>query len=297
MTPPAATIAQLATVERIPASDDPFGAIAPDGLAPDALKRFVWDSLRAETAAAADSERILASFLYATVISHDRFEEALGFHLASKLASPTVHSITMRDLFCQAYRDDTTLAEASAADLHAVRTRDAACRGYSQPFLYFKGWQALQVHRVAHHLWTCGRESLALHLQSRVSEVFAVDIHPGARFGRGIMIDHGTGVVIGETAVVEDDVSMMHGVTLGGTGKHGSDRHPKVRRGSLIGVGAKILGNIEIGEGAFVGGGAVVLKAVGPHTTVIGIPAKPVGKPRCDKPSMEMDQDFAGEGI
>jgi serine O-acetyltransferase len=258
-------------------------------------KARIWKSLQSEVKAMADREPILASFLYATVLNHPTFEEAISFLLASKLASATIHSITLRDVMYKAHLEDPCIADASIADLIAVRDRDAACVNYSQPFLYFKGYHSLQTYRVANHLWKTNRKELALHLQSRMSEIFAVDIHPAARIGRGIMMDHGTGVVIGETAIVEDNVSIMHEVTLGGTGKHGGDRHPKIRKGCLISVGAKILGNIEIGEGAKVGGGAVVLTDVAPHTTVAGIPAKPVGIVK-GAPSKEMDQTFA-EGI
>ena len=265
------------------------------------LKTRIWNELRLEAERDADQEKVLASFLYAAVLNHKRFEEALSFHLAAKLASATIHSITLRDVMVAAHDDDPTIADCAIADLEAVRQRDAACRGYSQPFLYFKGFHALQAYRIAHYLWNNGRHALALQLQSRISEMFSVDIHPGARIGRGIMIDHATGLVVGETAVVEDDVSLMHGVTLGGTGKQGGDRHPKVRRGSLIGVGASVLGNIEIGEGAWVGGSSVVLQTVPPHTTVVGIPAKTVGRCRVDQPGKEMNQNFAelfiGEGI
>lgn len=258
-------------------------------------KTRIWKTLRTEVQDMANNEPILASFLYASVLNHSSFEEALSFLLASKLASPTIHSITLRDVMFRAHADDPTIAEAGIADLIAVRDRDAACVTYCQPFLYFKGFHSLQTYRIAHHLWKKGRTALALHLQSRMGEIFAVDIHPAARIGRSIMMDHGTGVVIGETAVVEDNVSIMHEVTLGGTGKHGGDRHPKIRKGCLISVGAKILGNIEIGEGAKVGGGAVVLTNVPPHTTVAGIPARPVGVVK-GAPSKEMDQTFA-EGI
>jgi len=252
----------------------------------------IWKSLRREVEEMADREPILASFLYATVLNHPSLEEAISFLLASKLASATIHSITLRDVMFKAHQEDSTIADAGVADLVAVRDRDpAASRGYSQPFLYFKGFHSLQTYRIAHHLWKKGRRELALHLQSRMSEIFAVDIHPAARIGRGILMDHGTGVVIGETAVVEDNVSILHEVTLGGTGKHGGDRHPKIRKGCLISVGAKILGNIEIGEGAKVGGGAVVLSDVAPHTTVAGIPAKPVGVVK-GSASRDMDQTF-----
>ncbi len=252
--------------------------------------------MRREVIEMAEREPILASFLYATVLNHPSFEEAISFLLASKLASATIHSITLRDVMFKAHQEDPGIADASIADLIAVRDRDPACRGYAHPFLYFKGYHSLQTYRIAHHLWKGGRVELALHLQSRMSEIFAVDIHPAARIGHGILMDHGTGVVIGETAVVEDNVSILHEVTLGGTGKIGGDRHPKVRKGCLISVGAKILGNIEIGEGAKVGGGAVVLNNVAPHTTVAGIPARLVGKVK-GAPARDMDQNFSDAQI
>ena len=257
-------------------------------------KRKIWQALRQEVEEDAAREPILASFLYAAVLNHPSFESALSFHLASKLASPTIHSITLRDVMMRAHCEDPTIAEAAVADLRAVHDRDPASRGYSSPFLYFKGFHALQCHRIAHHLWQHDRHALALQIQSQMSEVFGLDIHPAARIGRGVLIDHGTGVVIGETAVVEDDVSMLHEVTLGGTGKEVGDRHPKIRRGVLIGAGAKIIGNIEIGEGAKIGSGAVVLQPVPPHTTVAGVPAKIVGKPAVAIPSKNMDQHLEG---
>ncbi len=183
---------------------------------------------------------------------------------------------------------------AAATDLVAVHERDPASRDLMTPFLYFKGFLSLQAYRVAHWLWKRDREHLARHLQSRMSEVFGVDIHPAARIGCGIMIDHGTGLVIGETAVVEDDVSMLHGVTLGGTGKECGDRHPKIRRGVLLGAGSKVLGNIVVGEGAKVGAGSIVLDAVEPHTTVVGVPARPVGEKLTDMPAFTMDQTLPG---
>lgn len=254
------------------------------------LKKRIWSALCHEVREDTHKEPILASFLYATVLNHTSFEESLSFHLAAKLASPTLHSITLRDMMVAAHIKDPDIAQAGIADLKAVRDRDPAARGYSGPFLYFKGYHALQAYRIAHFLWTQGRQALALQLQSRMSEVFAADVHPAARIGRGILIDHATGVVIGETAVVEDDVSMLHEVTLGGTGKEMGDRHPKVRRGVMIGAGAKILGNIEIGEGAKVGAGSVVVHPVPPHTTVAGVPARIVGRPNVAQPAKTMDQ-------
>jgi serine O-acetyltransferase len=200
----------------------------------------------------------------------------------------------------EAMRESSEIGVAARIDLRAIRDRDPACSQFWIPLLYFKGFHALQSYRIGHWLWSEGRRSLARHLQNRISEVFAVDIHPAARLGKGILIDHGTGVVIGETAVVDDNVSMLHGVTLGGTGKESGDRHPKVRSGVLLSVGVKLIGNIEIGEGAKVGAGSVVLEDVPPHTTAVGVPARVVGRPASDQPSREMNHslpDFAGEGI
>lgn len=255
----------------------------------------IWQAIREEVAEDAKNEPMLASFLYAVVLNHKTFEDALSFHLASKLESPTLPAVTLRDLIDDALRGDPAIGNAARADTEAVCTRDPACRKYSTPLLYLKGFHALQSYRVAHYYWNQGRRPLALFMQSRVSEVFGVDIHPAARVGRGILIDHATSVVIGETAVVEDNVSMLHEVTLGGTGKMGGDRHPKVRRGVLISAGAKILGNVEVGEGAKVGGGAVVLTDVPPHTTFVGVPAKMVGRPGTPEPALEMDHWLSAE--
>jgi len=249
----------------------------------------VWARVRAEAEADARSEPMLASFIYSIVLNHTSLEDALSFQLAGKLESHTLTAVTLRDLIDEAFLNDPGIGEAIRADMVAVCDRDAACSKYSTPLLYFKGYQAIQAYRVAHYYWIRERHELALFLQSRISEVFAVDIHPAARIGRGILIDHATSVVIGETAVVEDNVSMLHEVTLGGTGKTTGDRHPKVRRGVLIAAGAKILGNVEIGEGAKVGCGAVVLDDVPPHTTVVGVPARPVCHTRSDQPALEMD--------
>jgi len=250
----------------------------------------MWESIRAETTRAAQREPALASFLHTSVLNHAGLEAALSFILASKLGGPNVSALTLRDLIDGAFAADPAISAAIRADLAAVVDRDPACPGFTEPLLYFKGFHALQCHRVAHHLWTTGHEPLALFLQSRVSQVFAVDIHPAARIGKGIMFDHATSIVIGETAVVDDDVSMLHEVTLGGTGKETGDRHPKIRRGVMIGAGAKILGNIVVGEGAKVGAGSVVLDDVPPHSTVAGVPARPVGRPTVDLPALSMDQ-------
>jgi serine O-acetyltransferase len=251
-----------------------------------------WERIREETVRHAGDEPILASFLHATIINHKSLECALSFHLANQLDSPTASSLLLRDVILQALESDKTIRDAIRADLQAVLDRDSACHELYIPFLYFKGFHALQAHRVAHWLWKHGRESLALFFQNRVATEFAVDIHPAARMGKGIMLDHATGVVIGETAVVGNNVSILQSVTLGGTGKSEGDRHPKIGDGVLISAGAKILGNITVGEGAKVGAGSVLLEDVPPHTTVAGVPAKIVGRPSSEQPALEMDHDF-----
>ncbi|MCC6694054.1 MAG: serine O-acetyltransferase [Candidatus Hydrogenedentes bacterium] len=249
----------------------------------------IWEAIRAEVAQEAHDEPMLANFLYGVVLNHKSLEAALSFLLSAKLESTTIPAISLRDLLDEAYIGDPAIGVAVRADIQAIRTRDPACSGYAIPLLYFKGFHALQSYRAAHYFWTHGRRSLALYLQSRIAQTLAVDIHPAARIGSGILMDHATGIVIGETAVVEDDVSMLHEVTLGGTGKEHGDRHPKIRRGVLIGAGAKILGNVEVGEGAKIGAGSVVLKAIPPHSTAAGVPAEIVGHTRVDVPALEMD--------
>ncbi len=249
----------------------------------------IWETLREEVAKKAKNEPILASYYYATVLNHSCLDNALTFHLANKLSSPNLQSMLMRQIMDEAFEKKPSIPLAVRGDLKAVRERDPASHGYSEPFLHFKGFHALQAYRVAHYLWENGREGLACHIQNRMSEVFGVDIHPASKIGQGIFIDHATSVVIGETAVVEDDVSMLHEVTLGGTGKKTGDRHPKVRRGVLIGAGAKILGNVVVGEGAKVAAGSVVLFDVPPHCTVAGVPAVVVGKTFAETPSLEMN--------
>ncbi len=249
----------------------------------------LWQSIREEVAAAAAREPVLASFLHASVLNHKTLEDALAFELASKLESPVLPAMLVRELIAEAMDEDPGIGKAMRADIRAVRERDPAATTFSEPFLYFKGFHALQAYRAAHWLWQQGRKALALYLQSRTSEVFGVDIHPAARIGKGILIDHATSVVVGETAVIEDNVSMLHEVTLGGTGKETGDRHPKVRHGVLIGAGAKILGNVEIGACAKVGAGSVVLEDVPAHCTVVGVPAQAVGDCCDEEPSRQMD--------
>jgi serine O-acetyltransferase len=250
----------------------------------------IWEIIRQEAARDANREPMLASFLHSVILNHRRLEDALSYILASKLGSPTLTAVSLRDLVDDALANDRSIGVAVRADIAAVMSRDPACLGYSIPLIYFKGFHSIQAYRIAHYYWIADRKPLALYLQSRISEVFAVDIHPGARLGKGLLFDHATSIVIGETAVIDDDFSMLHEVTLGGTGKVGGDRHPKIRRGVMIGAGAKILGNIVIGEGAKVGAGSVVLHDVPPHSTVAGVPARQVGYPAHALPALEMDQ-------
>jgi len=253
----------------------------------------VWESLRSQAAEAALAEPALASLLNAVILSHDSLTGALSYQLARKLGDQELRAMSAREFCEEAYRDEPSLAAKIEADLQAVFERDPACKSYVQPFLFFKGFQALQTYRVANWLWRQGRETLALYLQSRMSEAFQVDIHPAAVIGSGVFLDHGTGVVIGETAVVGDDVSMLHGVTLGGTGAERGDRHPKIGKGVLLGAGAKVLGNISIGEYAKIASGSVVLKPVPPHCTAAGVPARLVNCPTCTEPARTMDHTLA----
>ena len=252
----------------------------------------VWTSLRAEAEAAAETEPALASVLHAAVLAHGTLEEALSYKLGHRLGSEMMTSLSLRQSIDSALAAEPDIGAAVRADLSAILDRDPACTGYLEPFLYFKGFAAIQAYRVAHWLWGQGRRALANFIQSGTSEIFAVDIHPAARIGRGILMDHATGVVIGETAVVDDDVSIMQGVTLGGTGKESGDRHPKVRHGALIGANATILGNIEIGADSRVGAGSVVLRDVPTCKTVAGVPAVVVGDAGCEHPSLSMNQKF-----
>lgn len=250
-----------------------------------------WTEISNQARETAREEPMIAGYLHAAILNHDSLEEALSFHLARKLGSASMSSLAWQQLLVSAYADDPAIGDAARADLTAVLERDPACNSRLEPFLYFKGFHGLQCHRIGHWLWTQNRSSLAFFLQNRISEAFGMDIHPAARIGQGIMIDHGTGVVIGETTVIEDDVSILQNVTLGGTGKDTGDRHPKVRRGALICAGAKILGNIEIGECSKVGAASVVLHDVPPRTTAVGVPARIVNT-CCDEPARTMDQSL-----
>src|SRR5690554_2267268 len=249
----------------------------------------LWQNIRAEAATASVLEPALSSFYHAAILNHQTFKAAISFHLANKLDSPVLSAMLIREVFQEALNADATIEPAMLADICAHRERDPACSDLSMPLLFFKGYHAVQSYRIAHWLWRQGRECLALYLQNQISQSFGVDIHPAAVIGKGIMVDHATGVVMGETVVIQDNVSLLHGVTLGGSGCTKGDRHPKIRRGVLIGVGAKILGNIEIGEGAKIGAGSVVLEPVMPHTTVAGVPAQVVGRPKVKEPALDMD--------
>ncbi|KAM1701502.1 hypothetical protein ACFXTH_026878 [Malus domestica] len=255
----------------------------------------IWDAIREEAKLEAEKEPILSSFLYASILAHDCLEQALGFVLANRLQNPTLLATQLMDIFYDVMLRDEDIQRSIRLDVQAFKDRDPACLSYCSALLYLKGYHSLQVHRVAHSLWSQGRKVLALALQSRISEVFGVDIHPAAKIGEGILLDHGTGVVIGETAVVGNRVSLMHGVTLGGTGKEIGDRHPKVGDGALIGASATILGNIKIGRGAMVAAGSLVLKDVPPHSMVAGIPAKVIGYVDEIDPSLTMKHDATKE--
>ncbi len=250
----------------------------------------VWHAVRTDAEAIAHDEPSLTSFVTATILNHDSFEEALAFRLASRLDHQDLSDDLIRQAFAEVAADHAEIGAAARADLAATLERDPACHRAIEPLLYFKGYHAIQTHRFAHALWQEGRRDMALYLQSRASQVFQVDINPAVEIGRGIMVDHGTGLVVGETAKIGDQVSILQGVTLGGTGKEEGDRHPKVGSGVLIGAGAKILGNITIGDCARVAAGSVVLKDVPPRSTVAGVPAKVVGEAGCPQPSTVMDQ-------
>lgn len=251
--------------------------------------RPVWLCLRQEAADALASEPGLASMLHSTILSHDDLASALSYHLSRKLGDDTIRGMTVREMIQKAYAAQPALVEYAEDDLQSVYDRDPAAKGYLQAFMFFKGFLSLQIYRIAHFLWQEGRHTLAHFLQSRVSELFQIDIHPASRIGRGVFIDHGTGVVIGETAVVGDDCSILQGVTLGGTGSERGDRHPKIGKGVLLGAGAKVLGNIEIGDHARIASGSVVMLPVPAHSTAAGVPARIVNIRSPEDPARSMD--------
>jgi len=253
----------------------------------------LWREIQEEARLEAEREPFLASYFHSTIIGHNDFSSALSYLLAVKLADDVMPAVSLRELIEEAFTSECQIIRSTCQDIVAVRERDPAITQLSTVLLYLKGFHALQAYRVAHCMWCHGRRSMALYLQSRISQVFQVDIHPAAKIGRGVMFDHATGIVIGETCVIEDDVSILQNVTLGGTGKESGDRHPKIREGVLIAAGAKIFGNIEIGAGARIGGGSVVLNDVPPHMTAVGVPAKIVGSSGCEKPALDMNQQIS----
>lgn len=250
----------------------------------------VWAQVRAEAEEILAMEPTMAGFVMQTILNETTLEEAVCHRVANRLDHGDVSGTLIRQAFEEVLAEEPDIGAAFRADIAAVYDRDPACHRFIEPILYFKGFHALQTHRFAHRLWLAGRKDFAYYLQSRASEVLQVDVHPAVAIGRGIMLDHAHSLVVGETAVIEDDVSILQGVTLGGTGKVDGDRHPKIRRGVLIGAGAKILGNIEVGACSRVASGSVVLRDVPPNSTVVGVPAKVVGKADCPEPSRAMNQ-------
>lgn len=259
-------------------------------------EQLVWSRLRQEARLAIEEEPLLAGMIQSTILDQPDLASAFATRLAHRLGGGDLSRLAVRDIFASALRARPSLRLAFADDLRAIYDRDPTCRRYLDPFLYYKGLAALESHRVAHWLWADGRMTLALNFQSRISELFQADIHPAARIGTGVFIDHATAVVIGETAVVADDVSILQSVTLGGNGKERGDRHPKIGRGVLLSVGAKVLGNIKVGEGARVAAAAVVLHDVPAFSTVAGVPARVIGARVEETPAFSMDQMF-GDGI
>ena len=256
----------------------------------------VWDRITGEAEQAVTKEPLMGGLIHACILHHVTLDKALSYRIAAKLSSNEMSMVILREIADEAYAKSPELVEAARADLVAVFERDPACHRLLQPILYFKGYQAIQAYRVGHWLWENGQHDLAYFFQMRISEIFGVDIHPNAKIGKGIMIDHAHSIVIGETATVGDNVSMLHSVTLGGTGKEEEDRHPKIGDGVLIGAGAKVLGNIRIGNCSRIAAGSVVLSEIPPCKTVAGVPAKIVGEAGCDQPSVAMDQLLRGCG-
>lgn len=253
----------------------------------------VWARIRAEATEIAEQDPTLGGFMFGAVLNHDSFEDALRHRLARRIGNTDISNDLVEQAIGDAQRADPSLGEVARADILAIHERDPACDRYIEPFLYYKGFMGVEIYRMAHQLWRMGRRDFALHLQSRCSALFSIDIHPAARIGKGLMIDHAHAIVIGETAVVGDDVSMLHSVTLGGTGKDHGNRHPKIGDCVLIGAGASILGNIKVGSCSRIAAGSVVLIDVPKNRTVAGVPAKVVGYAGCDEPAKSMDQKFS----
>ncbi len=254
----------------------------------------VWEQIRAEAEAVTHHEPELTAFIFSNILNHSQLEHSVCHRLAQRLGHDDVDADLIRQTFLSIVESHPEFGAMFRVDLAAVYDRDPACNRLIDPLLYFKGFHALETQRFSHALWHLGRKDFALYLQSQSSRVFSVDIHPAAKIGRGIMFDHGNGIVIGETAEIGDNTSLLHNVTLGGSGKETGDRHPKVGRGVMIGAGSKILGNIIVGDCARVAAGSVVLKDVPPRTTVAGVPARVVGEAGCSQPSRVMDQLLKG---
>jgi serine O-acetyltransferase len=254
----------------------------------------VWAKIRGEAEDVARLEPQIGTFIYSSILHHGTLEAAVVYRVSERLDHPDIQAGLIRQAYADALEDQPQLGDAFRADIVAVFDRDPATDRFIEPVLYYKGFHAIQTHRLAHWLWNQGRKDFAYYLQSRASGVFQCDIHPAARVGRGIFLDHATGLVVGETAVIGDNVSLLHGVTLGGTGKDHGDRHPKIADGVLIGAGASVIGNITVGRCARVAAGSVVLKEVPNNVTVAGVPAKVVGDAQCEEPSRTMDHMFPG---
>jgi serine O-acetyltransferase len=261
----------------------------PDSTASHLQPDVLWRNIKTEAQAQEKHEPLLSGFFQQSILTQASFEAAISFTLAQKLQNEVITAEGLRALFQKTLLMTPALMNAIAADIVAIKQRDCACNYYYQALCFFKGFHALATYRIMHELWLQNHRPLALHLQNRVSAILAVDIHPAAQIGQGVMLDHATGIVIGETAVVGNNVSIMQAVTLGGTGKESGDRHPKIGNDVLISVGATVLGNISIGEGAQIAAGSVVLDAVAPHTLVAGVPAKTVGKAHSAQPALIMD--------
>ncbi|WP_147164656.1 serine O-acetyltransferase [Pararhodospirillum oryzae] len=271
---------------------------ADNGVPSEGTLDALWLRLRQEAREAYAHAPMLAPLFVDSIMNQPSLEAAAFHRIAARLKNDVVGLGIIVDAFNRAMADNPALVEDLRTDMSAVVERDPACVRFIEPFLYFKGFHAIQTHRLAHWLWHNDERDFALYLQSRSSDVFQTDIHPAARFGRGVFLDHATGLVVGETAVVEDDVCLLQDVTLGGTGKESGDRHPKIRKGVLIGAGAKILGNIEVGAGARIAAGSVVLRPVAPATTVAGVPAKVIGQaPRSSSPDGEILNDLLMESF
>lgn len=255
----------------------------------------IWDTIRKEAEEVAVSDPVLAAFVYTTILNQPSLEEAVIHRVCERLDHPDISANLLRQSYLEMLADEPSWGNVLRVDIQAVYDRDPACARFLQPLLYFKGFHAIQTHRLAHWLWNKGREDFALYLQSRSSAVFQTDIDPAAKIGRGLFLDHATGIVVGRTASIGDNVSILQNVTLGGTGKESGDRHPKIGCGVLIGSGAKVLGNIEIGDCSRIAAGSVVLKPVPANKTVAGVPARIVGEAGCQEPSRAMDQIVNGE--